>query len=312
MSEEKSLDASVEAPANEKTSKVENELPAKEAEQLDEKIKEVIGEHNLPAPEETEEKTDDKKPEAKQSEKKGEEKVSEKKVEKPEEKSEETPKKTTPQPGRIDRRISKLYLSNRLLKGEEGELPSLEQAALAIQSYPLEEKQKALHQLLAENKSLRTGKDDGVVDLSEEDHEAIVEAKAEKMFQDMQGEIQEREWKDDLVKTVDAHPELDESKKEYNPKVAIAVEKLVKGGMKCSEAYSLVTETIAEAQGRKAEDAETEEELAKQKALSGAVSATHDNVEPKGKLTWEELEKIRVSDPDRYEKIIKEEKLPEE
>jgi hypothetical protein len=151
------------------------------------------------------------------------------------------------------------------------------------------------------------------VDLSEEDHQAIVEAEVENRLQQMQGEIQEREWKDDLVKTVEAHPELNERKNEYNPKIATAVEKLAMKGMKVSEALALVTESISTA---KADD-KKKAEIEKQKLLGGAVSASHDTVESKGRLTWEELAKKQEADPnfvnsEEYMKLVKDGKLPKE
>jgi len=287
----------------------ENESSAKETDQVDEKIKQVMGEHNLPAPEETKENPDDKK-DATNPDKKEEEVPEKKEGENSEDKTEETSQESDePQPERLDRRIAKLYLQARLLRGEEGEMPDFEQVAREIQRYPVGEKKKALHRLLAEVKNLREGgnNDESSVDLSEEDHEAIVEAEANRRLAEMRGEIEQREWAEDLVKTVDAHPELDERKQEYNVKLATAVENLVKRGMKTSEAYKLVTDSISVAKEEKKQD----DEIEKQKALSGAVSASTDHVETQKKLTWEELAEIQAKDPARYMEIMRSGELPE-
>lgn len=221
---------------------------------------------------------------------------------------------SAPQPGRLDRRIAKLYLQNRLMQGAgDEELPDLDQVALEIQRYPVDKKKEALNNLLSQNKALRTGEEgdpNSPVDLSQEDYEAVVEAEAERRFAEMQSEIYEREWKDDLVETVDAHPELNESKKEYDPRVSQAVENFVRRGMKASEAYQLVTDSIATAQGKAAKEALANAEMDKQAALSGAVGASNDNNSDGGELTWEKLAEIQVNDPDRYMKIIESGKLP--
>ena len=299
MPEEKfATDGGVQPSAEPKV--VDVATPAKEEEIIDEKVKEILG--DIPTVEEKTEKPEEK-PVATPPEKSGE--VLEKKIEEPVvEKQPEAPQ--VPQPSKLERRIAKLYQEVLILKGNDGDIDP-EQILAEIKKYSLADKTKALRNLISERYTLRGGKADDVVDLSEEDHQAIVDAEVENRLQGMQAEIQEREWKDDLVKSVEAHPELDERRNEYNPKIAVAVEKLAQKGMKVSEAYQLVTESISSAQA----DEKKEAEIKKQKALSGAVSATHDNVEPKGGLTWEDMARIQVEDPDRYMKIIKDGKLPE-
>jgi hypothetical protein len=280
--------------------------PAKE-DLVDEQVKEILG--DIPV---VEDKTEDK-PAAIEPEKTGDDPEKEKIDAPAEENQPVTPPEEAHKPSKLDRRIAKVYLSNLLLKGHEGEVPDTEEVVQAIKDYPLAEKTKALQNLLSEQNSLRGRRNDGAVDLSEEDHQAIVEAEVENRLQQMQGEIQEREWKDDLVKTVEAHPELNERKNEYNPKIATAVEKLAMKGMKVSEALALVTESISTA---KADD-KKKAEIEKQKLLGGAVSASHDTVESKGRLTWEELAKKQEADPnfvnsEEYMKLVKDGKLPKE
>jgi hypothetical protein len=330
MEEEKIVNGD-EQPSAAENSASQIESPTNEAEkELDEKIKQTIGIHNLPSSEEKseEEKANDEKDASDPNQKK--EDVPEKKEEeKTEVQTEETPGEEVQageQPKKLDRRIAKLFLNNKLLRGED-DIPDFNKVALAIQKYPVGEKMKALKNLLAENKALRAGgevpqgKDpwnqrEEVVDLSEEDHEALIEAEADQRLQSMQSEIAEREWSEDLIKELEAHPEIDERSKSYNPRIATAVEKLalpygIDGprGMKTSEAYALVMDSIKTAGEKAAKDEKNKSELKKQSVLSGAVNASTDNVESKD-LTWEEVARIQKEDPDRYMKMVREGKLP--
>ena len=314
MSEEQNaIDTSEQVSVEEtSTSETENVSPALEAEkQLDEKVKKAIGIQNLPADgelpaEDSEESKDTKEPEKKEEEVSGNEE--EKNAAKPAESSQEQ----ASHPGKFDRRLAKLYLQIELLKGNDGELPDIESAAAEISKFPFVKKKEALTKLLSEKKTLLGGQDDGSTELSPEDHEALVEAQAEQMFNEMQGEIKQKEWQTDLVETVESHPELDERKEQYNPTLASAVEKLAMGGMKVSEAYALVTNSVASVQGERAEKEKVNATLTKEKALSGAVSATHDSVTPKGKLTWEDVAKIQEENPAEYQRLVREDKLPKD
>ena len=317
-----------------------------DSESIDPRIKEIIGEENFSTPEETKEKTDES-PEAKQPEKKEEKQVPEKKEENPEAKPEGEPKETSEQleaveqPKKLDRRIAKLFLSNKLLRGDDDDR-SLEDVAQIIQGYPYTEKRNFLRKLLAENNSLRRGvhqqdnsqnkpgnfpwnnqSEEDVVELSEEDHDALVEAEADQRFRDMQDEIEAEDKANDFMENIDSHPELDESKKEYNPRIAAAVEKLVRPefikstgqliihGMKLSDAYTLVTESLSAAADKEAKEQKANADLEKQAALSGAVSATTDHVEDK-QLTWEKMAEIEKTNPELYKKMVKEGRLPKD
>lgn len=329
--EQHATDSGVQESVNTAVETTKNESSAKGTDPVDEKIKQVIGEQNLPAPEETEEKPEDKKDATDPNKK--EEEVPEKKEEDSESgKTEEESQIQAPVLGRLEKRIAKLYLSNLILQGKEDDLPNPEDIARSVQGFPPEEKKKALHKLLADQKALRSGtvgkaptglekfpwnrnnNEDEIVDLSEEDHEALVEAEADQKLQEMQGEIGEREWQKDLVKSMEAHPEIDESKKEFNPKIYAAVEKLVlphgengQRGMRVSEAYKFVMDSISAAKEEKQQDAEIE----KQNALSGAINAGADNARPKKNLSWEEVAEIQANDPARYMQMVRDGELPE-
>lgn len=200
-------------------------------------------------------------------------------------------------PSDIDKRIAKLYQETQVLQGKDA--PEMEAIIESIKTGSFQEKRDALNRLLHERKVLRGGQNDGVVEMSAEDREALIDAQAEEKFQAMQGEIKQREFDEDLLKTMDEHPELKDDSKEFNPTLTQAVEQLVLRGMKTSEAYNLVTHSIALAQGETTKN----EEVRKQAALSGAVSASNDSTNTGKEMSWTEFDKLRTADPDRYEKL---------
>lgn len=175
----------------------------------------------------------------------------------------EAPQPVQAEPSRLDRRIAKLYNEVSLLNGED----SYETQAIIdqIKNFSKEDKKQALNNLLAQKSQLR-GQDS--YQMAEEDTEALIEAEAEERLQQMQAEVYRREWDDDLVKTFEAHPELDEKHKDFNPSFTQAVEKLASSGMKVSEAYNFVKESIDNA----VKEAKSQAMKDKQKALSGTVN----------------------------------------
>lgn len=201
----------------------------------------------------------------------------------------------------IDKRIAKLYQETQVLQGKEA--PELEAIVESIRTGSFQEKRDALNRLLHERKVLRGGQNDGVVEMTPEDREALIQAEADERFNAMQGEILQKEFDDDLVKTLDEHPELKIDSKEFNPTLTQAVETLVLSGMKTSDAYALVTTSISAAKGETEKKAAEAEEIKKQKALSGAVSASNDFAGKGKEMSWTEFDKLRTADPDRYEKL---------
>ncbi len=299
---------------------VNNDSQTETAEEnIDDEIRDAIGEHNIPASDNTEEKTNDKEDTTDPNEK--EETVLEKPtenagndIEQGESLESQREKPEASEPGRLEKRIAKIYINNQLLQGEE-DVPDLNEVARMISGNSIKEKKEALHRLLAQNKVLRRGErdDEGNLDdaetteLSPEDHEALIEAEAEQRLQEMQSDIDERDFQDDLVKTVESHPELDENSKEYNQKIGDAVEKLVLKGMKCSDAYDLVTDSI----NKITKEEEDNQEIDKQEALSGSIGSSNTQVKSEN-LTWEKMEKIRESDPALFEKMVNEGNVPQD
>ncbi len=216
------------------------------------------------------------------------------------------------EPSSIDKRIAKLYQETQILQGVEA--TPIEEVLAQIATGSLAEKQAALHRLLTARKSLRGEPDDGKpVVMSQEDQDALVEAKAEEMLKASQGEIEQRDMDMDLVATVDAHPELNEASKEFDPKIAAAVTKLANidpetghvRGMKVSEAYALVTESVASATA----DLKKAEEKRKQKALSGVVTNGGAFGEGESEMTADEEKELRTKHPKKYNQLVKEGKI---
>jgi hypothetical protein len=215
-----------------------------------------------------------------------------------------------PKPQKLDRRIAKLYAKNRLLSGDDSDI-DIEAVAIEIQKYPFHQKKEALNNLLAQNKSLTSGsKNDGTVEYSEEDTESIIEAEVENRLSAMNDEIQEKERLQDLIKTLEAHPELDKDSKEFNKPMHDAVEALYTKGMKVSEAYQLLKNSIAVAKGKIIEQEKNSSEIKKQQALSGSIGVSSGDVKDDGVMTWEKLGELERSDPEQFMKIVSSGNLP--
>lgn len=190
----------------------------------------------------------------------------------PKEEALDTPQVETPEApkveeekfSRLDRRVAQKYAENLVLKGAESPSAQAIEAELALMS--VEEKKNALRNLLDENRSLRGQQPEA---LSHEDEEAIIEAEVERRHQIEQRKIAEREFQEDLVKTLAAHPELDNRTKFFNPKLEKAVAQIVESGVPASEAYSIVMEAVNTAKA----EAKKYAELEAQKSMSGAVIA---------------------------------------
>lgn len=259
------------------------ETPVVQAPELDEKpvetedsfVDEAMGPAPEPKAEVTEEETPVESPEPEAPTVAPEEKKEEAPAEpeKPEEKKEETLEsqkapevKAEPEVkvSRLDRRLAEKYAENLVLRGES--IPSSEQIEAELASMNLEEKKNALRNLLDENRTMRGQKPEA---LSQEDEEAIIEAEVDRRYQEEQRAVQEKQFQEDLVATLSAHPELDSRTKDYNPKVEKAVHQIVQSGVLPSEAYAIVREAIQTAK----EEARKSSEIESQKAMSGAVIA---------------------------------------
>lgn len=176
----------------------------------------------------------------------------------------ETPKVEEPKVSRIDRRLAQKYREHISLKGEES--VSDESIEAELRTMSIDEKKVALRNILSEIGALRGTKVDT---LAPEDEEAMIEAEVEKRMAIQQREVYEREFQDDLVKTLANHSELDNRTSNYNPKIETAVSKIVESGVLPSEAFKIVSEAVESAK----EATRKATELDKQKAMSGAVLA---------------------------------------
>ncbi|MFA5993361.1 MAG: hypothetical protein WC823_00205 [Parcubacteria group bacterium] len=282
-------DASVEAPTEE-TNPVVDEVvtPASE-----ESVDEDLSEYGVPPmPTEEEEKTEEPKletPPAVNGEDKQEEEVVLPPITQPE-------ARTT----RLEKRIAKIYIRNLRLSGEdEDKIPSEEAIFAELKQYSIPEKAQSLKMHLRQGNEMMGKPSTGNV-MDEEDMEAIRDAERESIRQEIITEQHEVKYKEDFVAFMDSHPELDASKKEHNPKLEKAVAALLSGGMPIAEAYETVSELTT---GVKV-DEHKEAELNKQKLLGGLVSATNDVSKGAKNMTWEEFDKLRTSDPDKYEKLL--------
>lgn len=270
--------------------------------ELDAKVRESLGDHYIPLDGGSEEPT------ATQSEKKGEPKPEETPKPEPEVVGEpsqdEVDLPAIPKPevrtSRLDKSIAKYYIRNLILNGEQ-EVPSEEEIIADLRKYPMEDKIQALHYHRLEHKKLKGITPTGNDELDDEDREAIQDAQREQIRSEVLAEENEKKVKGAFVQFITDHPELDETSKTYQPSFARAVETLWRGGMPINEAFDTVSEQITAAK----EAFEKETEKSKQAALSGVVSSSGD-ANPSGEgLTWEDMARLQVEDPTRWEELIK-------
>lgn len=255
------------------------EAPAKEAPELDEMpvetedsfVDEAMGPVPEPKAEVTEEEPVVETPEPEAPTVAPEEKKEEVAEPVKPEVKEETPELKAPEikaepekVSRLDRRLAEKYAENLVLKGAA--IPSSEDIEAELASMNLEEKKNALRNLLDENRTIRGQKPEP---LSHEDEEAIIEAEVDRRYQQEQQAEFEKQFQEDLVATLSAHPELDSRTKSYNPKIEKAVHQIVQSGVLASEAYAIVSEAIQTAK----EDQRKADEIAAQQSMSGAVIA---------------------------------------
>ena len=285
--------------------------PAEPKEAIDPRIVSIVGEENIKSAY-GEQPKEDKKP----SEDKEEEKEEEKEPESPkgeegdqekqeEEKEDDLPKITPPEPKptRLDRRLASLYIRNLHLMGEEN-IPTEEEVLAYLKKHSKEDKIEALHFHRLKGKELRGEKPTGD-DFDDEDKAAIQDAEREAIREEILAEENEKQVKAHFIDFIEKHPELDESKKEFNPKLAQAVETLWRGGMNIQEAFETVTEQIEEV--KKASAAAEEKE--KSAALAGAVSGTGQVITETKELDWDEVARIEKENPALYKKMLAEGKF---
>ncbi|NTW29798.1 MAG: hypothetical protein HGA33_00795 [Candidatus Moranbacteria bacterium] len=331
---------------------VEPVFPA--SEEIDPRIKELVGEEHFAKEAQPKPKPEDKKPaaesvkteeapkpdttvperkEGEEPEKKDGEEPKEapkpdttvperKEGEEPEKKDGEEPKEAPkadpipepskePQVYRTDKRIAQLIRDIRMLKGDDSAVDiDIEAYAKEVARYPYAEREKMLKELLAEQRALKHPDSKGPASLSEDDLDAIVEARAAEKLREQQENSRIEDFDRDFRETYEAHEELQEGNPKYDAKVAEAVAVMVNGGMKLSKAYETVTGFKATSEAKAADDAAKKAEEERNKALSGAMSGSETIDGPKS-LSWEEMDRISKEDPVRYRKMVAEGQVPE-
>lgn len=198
-------------------------------------------------------------------------------------------------PTRLDRRIAQVYINNLVLGGSNN-VPSLEEVMDELSQYSHKEKINALHFHLQEEKRLRNV--GGAYVVTPEDEEIIREAQRDEIRGEVIAEQQAISTAENFVNFINSHKELDENASEYNPTIARAVEALWNegNGLSIDEAYATVTEQIAAAK----EEIVKNERKEKNRALSGAMSGSGAAGESGAEMTWEDVQKIKDDDPERY------------
>lgn len=209
----------------------------------------------------------------------------------------------TPKPSGLDKRIATLYLQNLALS--ELPVPELDSVLeeLTGGQFTHDQKMQMMHLHRKQNKELRGVDARKAEPQDREDSNIIREAEREQIRSEIRQEEQQKADKDDFIKFLDEHPELDEENDGYNPAMAIAVQTLWEGGMPIRNAFQVVTHQF---EAVKVESAKNQEK-AKQKALSGAMSvSTKTSTAPNGsEYTWAEFNQLMIENPAEWERLIK-------
>lgn len=212
---------------------------------------------------------------------------------------------------RLDKRIVSKALANAALTGQELDHDEVI-AILSTKSF--EEKQKILKALLQQSAGLR-GTDKA--DLTEEDIEALAEAKAEEKLAEREiEEAREAEskrqdnWHASLSSLISTNPELNEKDAKFNPVLAEALELMLsdRGNARYSVDPAEAWSKVKRAAGIAEQQAKEREERDKQESFSGALSGTGQK-SPDDGYTLEEIERISQEDPELYLRLIRERKI---
>lgn len=216
---------------------------------------------------------------------------------------------------RLDKRIAKLAVTNAAIAGREIDL---EDALAIVKAKSFEEKKQILQDLLSENARFRGSESR---EITEEDLAALAESRAEEIL--AQREIAEAEqaemerqngWHGTVADLIKENHTLDEKHKDYNPKLAKALELMLSDDGKTPR-YGIdprvAWEKVLTAAGLAEEKAQAEADKNKGRSLSGAISGTGSKPPKVDGYTWEEIAEIERTDPARFERIVREGKLPQ-
>ncbi|HBI17150.1 MAG TPA: hypothetical protein DDY52_03305 [Candidatus Moranbacteria bacterium] len=205
---------------------------------------------------------------------------------------------------RLDKRLADKYIQVLTLRGDEN-IPTKEELMNDLKNHSKDDKIEALEQYLAIARKMRGLKPSRA--LEAEDIEAIKDAEREEIRQEIIQEENQKKEMTDFVEFMGNHPELNENSKDgkYDPILAEAVETLINGGMSINKAYK----TVIDAREKVKQDKIAKEKEVKNKALSGVISGSGENLNKSGELTWEDVERISEEDPQLYKRMLAEGKF---
>jgi hypothetical protein len=205
-------------------------------------------------------------------------------------------------PTRLDRRLANRFARVLTLQGDEN-VPTEDEILSDLANYSKDDKIEALKHYLSLEKQLRGQKPDNV--LEEEDTEAIRDAERDEIRQEIIREEQSVREAEIFVGFMDKHPELDETKKEYDPTLADAVETLFRGGMSINKAYQTVMSKIEKVKEEKIANEKKE----KSRALSGILSGSGESAPAGDSMSWESVQELSENNPQLYRKMLAEGKF---
>lgn len=222
--------------------------------------------------------------------------------------SDETPEETSEvpwKPSRLDERLAQLHVRYMALMGHVP--PSAEEIYEKLREGDYQSKKESLHDHLRELKHLQAIDSE---DPSREDMEALRDEEKESLRQEILKEEQEKrdaqkleEEREFFVSFVNSHKELIKGSSEFDKDMYEAVNELFRGGMRIDKAFSTISKQFEKARNR-----------AKKQEENQAVAGVFSGGESEGKkksLSWDEVEQIRQTNPERYKQMVKKGELPE-
>lgn len=237
-----------------------------------------------------------------------EEKIASSQLEQNTPQSDETLEETSEvpwKPSRLDERLAQLHVRYMALMGHVP--PSAEEIYEKLREGDYQSKKESLHDHLRELKHLQAIDSE---DPSSEDMEALRDEEKESLRQEILREEQEKreaqkleEEKEFFVSFVNSHKELIKGSSEFDKDIFEAVDELFRGGMRIDKAYNTISKQFEKARNR-----------AKKQEENQAVAGVFSGGESEGKnksLSWDEVEKIRQTNPERYKQMVRKGELPD-
>lgn len=202
------------------------------------------------------------------------------------------------EPSRIDTRIVQVAQQIHALRGND--IPDQQELLAELDGMTFEQKREALNTLFSNRRELR-----GQNEETPDEREAMMDAEVERRMALKEQEALQKQFSDDILATVDAHPELNEASGQFNKDMHDMVRDLVKSGTRASVAWERVSKLAQFKEQQAVKDSERQTIEAKNKELSGAFGATGKPAQTTSlSKDPSALRRLRTSNPKEYNRLV--------